>query len=178
MGVRRDQRLAVLVDVQNLFYAAKHVLGGRVHFERLLNTITGGRRLVRAIAYVVRDPEVEMSSFLNALRNSGFEVRLKVSRKRLDGSVRGDWAVGMALDALAIAPRVDVLTLVSGNGDLAPVLDRLAGLGVYTEVYGVEQSTASDLSDRADHFVAISSDLLYPKNPAASDDSRTITTTA
>ena len=164
MAVRRDQRVAVLVDVQNLFYAAKHVLGGRIHYERLLSHVLAGRRLVRAICYVVRDPEVEMSSFLNALRNSGYEIRVKTSRKRQDGSTRGDWGVGIALDAMALAARVDTIILVSGNGDLAPVLQRLRALGAHTEVFGVEQSTAQDLREMADRFEPISSSMLYPKS--------------
>ncbi len=176
MGVRREQRLAVLVDVQNLFYAAKHVLGGRLHYERLLSAVVGNRNLVRAICYVVRDPEVEMRSFLNALRNAGFETRVKVSRKRSDGTTRGDWAVGIALDALALAPRVDTIVFCTGSGDLAPVLHRLDAMGVRTEVFGVEQSTAAELIDAAHRFEPISSSLLYPRSttppPASASESQ------
>jgi len=139
MPLRRDQRVAVLVDVQNLFYAAKHVLGGRIHYERLLHVMVGGRGLVRAFAYVVRDPDVEMGSFLNALHGCGFDLRVKTSRTRPDGTTRG----------------------ASGNGELVPVVERVRALGVATEVWGVEQATAVDLLDVADRFEPITGELLY-----------------
>jgi len=161
MPLRRDQRVAVLVDVQNLFYAAKHVLGGRIHYERLLHVMVGGRGLVRAFAYVVRDPDVEMGSFLNALHGCGFDLRVKTSRKRPDGTTRGAWRVGLALAALALAPRIDTLILASGNGELVPVVERVRALGVATEVWGVEQATAVDLLDVADRFEPITGELLY-----------------
>ena len=158
-----SQRLAILVDVQNMFYSAKHQHNARLNFARLLEAVDRGREITRAIAYVVRSPEVDQSKFLGMLRGLGFEVKSKDLRVRADGSAKGDWDMGIALDAVVIADRVDVVCLVSGDGDFVDLVDLLKARGVRVEVYSFRPSTAEELIQAATEFHEIGPDLLlYP----------------
>lgn len=159
-GVLSGQRIAVLVDVQNVFYSAKHQHRARLNYGRALEWVVGDRRLVRAIAYVVRSPEVDQAKFLTMLRGVGFETRVKELRVRGDGTAHGDWDMGMALDALALAPRVDTLCLWTGDGDFVELVEVLKGQGVRVEVYAFRPSTAEELMQAATAFFEIGPDLL------------------
>lgn len=158
--VLNAQRLAVLVDVQNMFYAAKQQHGARLNYARLLERIAAGRPLVRAVAYVVRSPEVDQSRFVGMLQGVGFEVRSKDLRLRPDGSAKGDWDMGLAVDALALADRVDTLCLVTGDGDFAELVHALKARGVRVEVYSFRPSTAEELITAATEFFPLGTDLL------------------
>src|SRR4028119_1844530 len=116
MSVPFDQRVGIFIDVQNMFYAAKHLYNSKLNFARLLDYIGRGRPMVRSIAYVVQTPEIDQSNFLAMLRSNGYEIRSKDLKQRPDGSAKGDWDMGLALDALAMADRLDVVAIVSGGG--------------------------------------------------------------
>jgi uncharacterized LabA/DUF88 family protein len=129
------QRVGVFVDVQNMFYAAKHLYNSKLNFARLLDYISRDRPLVRAIAYVVQTPEIDQSNFLAMLRSNSYEIRSKDLKQRPDGSAKGDWDMGLALDALAMADRLDVVAIVSGDGDFVDLVNFLKARGVRVEVY-------------------------------------------
>lgn len=151
-----DQRIAILVDTANLYHSAKTLFqGARIDYRRLLELITSGRKLVRAIAFIVRGEEIDVTPFIDALRAVGFETRVKVLRRRADGSSRGSWDVGMALTAAELAGRVDAIALASGDGDLIDLVDYLTFRGVRTEVVAFPGTVASDLVDAADAFFAL-----------------------
>lgn len=156
-----DQRIAIFVDVQNMFYSAKTLYQSKVDYKKLLEGIVRGRKLVRAIAYVVQKADVDQSSFLEALRRSGYEVKEKELTIRDDGSTKGDWKVEIALDALLLEPRIDCAVLVSGDGDFVPLMDVLRSRGVRTEVVSFEQSTSNDLRRVSDQFIPIDEDVLF-----------------
>ncbi|MCA9540280.1 MAG: NYN domain-containing protein, partial [Myxococcales bacterium] len=155
-----DQRVAVLVDTAYVYHAARSFFRGRVDYKRLLDFVADGRALVRAIAFVVRHEDADVSAFVEALRAVGFEVRVKSVRRRADGQARGDWSVGLALTAAALAPRVDVVALVGGDGDLVDLVDHLMVQGVRTEVCGFAAATAQALVEAAEGFRALDADLL------------------
>jgi len=128
------QRVAIFVDVQNMFYSAKTLHQSKIDYRKLLEEILKGRQLVRATAYVVQKADVDQSAFLEALRRSGYEVKGKELTIRDDGTSKGDWKVEIALDAVALGARMDCMVLVSGDGDFVPLLRTLDAHGCRTEV--------------------------------------------
>ena len=159
----QNQRIGVFVDVQNMFYAARNQHHGRLNYGKLLKWIVGDRQLVRAVAYVVRSPEVDQSKFITMLRGLKFEVRVKDLRVRPDGSTKGDWDLGIAIDTLSLADRLDVVCLVTGDGDFVELVHMLKALGVRVEVYSFRPSTAEELVSAATAFVEIEEGLLMKK---------------
>jgi len=162
------QRVAVFVDVQNMFYSAKHQFDAKLNFQKLLEAAGRGRELVRAIAYVVQSPDVDQTRFLSMLKQTGYEVKSKDLRVRADGSSKGDWDMGLALDTIAMADRVDVVVLVSGDGDFVDLVSMLKARGARVEVFGFSQSTADELRDVASEYFEIGPELLMmERNPCA-----------
>ena len=151
-----DQRVAVLVDVQNLYYSAKNLFGSRVNFKNLLNLISQDRKLVRAIAYVINTEDDSNKEFIDALRDSGFDIKEKMVQTFADGRKKGDWDVGIAMDAIRLGHKVDSIVLVSGDGDYRPVVSYLQqSHGCLVEVMAFRQTANKELSQEADDFVDI-----------------------
>lgn len=158
---REDVRVGVFVDVQNMFYATKKQFEGRLDYVKLLRHILKGRRLVKAVAYLIDNPEIDQSGFVSLLGHHSFEVRSKPLIQRADGSQKGDWDMGMALDILNHADQLDVVALVSGDGDFVSLVEHLKLKGSRVEIYGVPPNTAIDLKEAADEFFPIGSALIY-----------------
>ena len=160
-GRQRGQRVGLFVDVQNMFYSAKHLYQAKINYRRLLEDLSGGRQLVRAVAYLVTKPEVDQTAFVDALTRLGYEIKIKYLKIRPDGSAKGDWAMELSLDVMAMSPRLDTVVLVTGDGDYVPLIDRLKVMGVRTEVVGFPQNTATELMNSAHAFVAIDDGMLF-----------------
>jgi uncharacterized LabA/DUF88 family protein len=158
--VSRYQRVAVLVDVQNMFYSAKHQYRAKLNFAKLLDGAVQGRQLIRAIAYIVQTPDIDQTNFINMLQQTGYEVKSKRLRLRPDGTAKGDWDMGMAIDAISLADRLDSLVLVSGDGDFVDLVNMLKGRGVRVEVLSFPYSTAEELRQAATFFTPIGPDML------------------
>jgi len=156
--VHSDQRVAVLVDAQNLYHTSHSLYSRNVDYAGLLERAVADRRLVRAIAYVIRADSPEEESFFEALREIGFETKLKEIRTYADGSKKADWDVGMCLDAVTLAPHVDAIVLCSGDGDFTRLCSHVRHQGSRAEVMGFEESTADTLVEAADSFVDLSED--------------------
>ena len=154
----KDQRVAVLVDVQNLYYSAKNLYKSRVNFKNLLSIVTQKRLLVRAIAYVIKADIEEQDKFFNALKEMGFEVRSKDLQIFFGGAKKGDWDVGMAIDAISIASKLDVIVLITGDGDLIPLVEYLQLQGLLVEIGGFGETTSAGLRDAADDSIDFSAD--------------------
>jgi uncharacterized LabA/DUF88 family protein len=160
-GRQRGQRIGIFVDVQNMFYSAKHLYRAKINYRRLLDDLSAGRQLVRAVAYLVTKPEVDQTAFVDALTRLGYEIKIKYLKIRADGSAKGDWAMEMSLDVMAMAPRLDTVVLVTGDGDYVPLVERLKVLGVRSEVVGFPQNTATELMNSAHAFMAIDDGMLF-----------------
>lgn len=156
-----DQRVGLLVDVQNMFYSARTLHQSKVDYSKLQSQLVCGRKLVRAIAYVVQKPDVDQSAFLEALRRAGYEIRRKDLIVRDDGSTRGDWDVGMTIDALALVQKLDTVVLVTGDGDFVPLVEALKGRGCRVEIGSFEESTSNELMRCCDQFIPISPQVLF-----------------
>ncbi|MCY3868685.1 MAG: NYN domain-containing protein [Gemmatimonadetes bacterium] len=161
-----ELRVGIFVDVQNIFYAAKP-FNARLDFEKLLELSVGKRRLIRAIAYVVQSPDVDQSNFISMLQQKSYEVKRKDLRQRSDGSAKGDWDMGMAIDIMRFVDKLDVVVLVSGDGDFVPLVDLVKTLGPRVEVISFTYNTARDLINSADEHIPIEEALLLRHNAHA-----------
>ncbi|MFW6457535.1 MAG: NYN domain-containing protein [Planctomycetota bacterium] len=156
-----DQRVGIFVDVQNMFYSARTLRQSKVDYTKLLQELLGNRQLVRAIAYVVHKPEVDQEAFLEALRRAGYEIKIRELTLRDDGTARGDWDVGITIDAMTLAQKLDTIILVTGDGDFVPLADALKGYGCRVEIVSFEQSTSNDLIRSCHDFVPIADKVLF-----------------
>lgn len=151
-----DQRVAVLVDVQNLYYSAKNLYKARVNYKNLLKLIVKDRLLVRAIAYVIRAEESRESDFFEALNSAGFEVKEKDLQVFIGGAKKGDWDLGIAMDAIRLGQKVDSIILVSGDGDFQPAVNYLQqSSGCLVEVVAFRKTSNNELIKMADDFINI-----------------------
>src|SRR5690554_6293755 len=155
------QNVLLLVDVQNLYYTARHAYRRHIDYNALWARATRGRRVVKALAYAIDRGDEKQRQFQNILRGIGFEVKLKPFIQRSDGSAKGDWDVGITLDAIEYAEQADVIVLVSGDGDFDLLADKIRNAhGKKVEVYGVPQLTAASLINAASEFIPIGKELL------------------
>ncbi|WGL15786.1 NYN domain-containing protein [Microbulbifer bruguierae] len=151
----------ILVDVQNVYYTTRQTFQRNFDYNRFWSRVTHGRQVVKAIAYAIDRGDQKQKEFQNILRAIGFEVKLKPFIQRADGSAKGDWDVGITIDALEYAPNVDTVVLVSGDGDFSILVDKLRiDKGKLVEVYGVEALTSNLLVQAASTFFPIDRDLL------------------
>jgi len=154
MMQHKEQRVGVFVDVQNLYYSAKNMYKAKINFKELLKRAVNGRKLVRAISYVIRADVAEEHTFFGALENIGFEVKSKDLQVFYGGFKKGDWDVGIAMDTIELAPRLDTIILVSGDGDYIPLVQHLQrALGCRVEVMAFGKSCSSRLKEEADEFI-------------------------
>lgn len=155
----KDQRVAILMDVQNLYHSAKNLYNARVNFNEILKTALSGRKLVRAIAYVIKTETGEETAFFEALTKMGIETKMKDLQIFPGGVKKGDWDVGITIDAIRLGEStVDALVLGTGDGDFVPLVDYLKGRGRQMEVIAFGRSTSAKLKEAADDFIDMSLD--------------------
>lgn len=154
----QDQRVAVLIDVQNMYHSAKHLFRARVNFQEVLKEAVSNRKLVRAIGYVVESETPEEKGFFEALMKQGIELRSKDLQVFFGGLKKADWDVGLTLDAVNLSPSVDVIVLVSGDGDFLPLVDYLKNRGKIVEVIAFSKSASGKIQQEANNFIDLGSD--------------------
>ena len=158
------KQLALFVDVQNIYYTVKQAYGCHFNYRELWQQLSQEGKIVQAQAYAIDRNNAQQQGFQQILREIGFNVKLKPYIQRVDGSAKGDWDVGIAIDimdaALAQAEPIDRAVLLSGDGDFDLLLQRLCAAGVDSTVYGVPSLTATSLVNAATEFRAIEGDLL------------------
>jgi len=154
MIVKHDgQRVAVLIDVQNLYHSAKNLYTARVNFKEVLKLAVSGRSLIRAFAYVVKTKTGEEKPFFDALTKLGIETRVKDLQEYYGGLKKADWDVGIAVDAVRIAPSVDTIVLASGDGDFIPLIEYLKNQGKRVEVIAFARSASGHVKEIVDEFL-------------------------
>ena len=150
----RDQRVGVFIDVPNLYHSAKNLYHAKVDFKEVLKTAIANRHLIRALAYCIRTEGGEEQAFVDALTKSGIEVRLKDLQIFPGGMKKGDWDVGLAIDAIKMGPKLDAIVLVTGDGDFVPLIEFLkVNFGCQVEVIAFGRRTSGLLKDAADDFI-------------------------
>ena len=155
------KKVSLFVDVQNIYYTTRHAFSRNFDYNRFWAQATKGREVVHAYAYAIERGDEKQRQFQNILRGIGFEVKLRPFIQRKDGSAKGDWDVGIALDVIESAADTDIIVLASGDGDFDQLLER-AQLrhGVETEVYGVQLLTAASLIQASTRYTPITEQLL------------------
>ena len=149
----KEQRVAVLIDVPNLYHSAKNLYQSKVNFKEILKLAVGGRKLIRAFGYVVKTKTGEEKPFFEALTNLGIETRVRELQEFYGGIKKADWDVGITVDAIRIANSVDVIVLVSGDGDFLQLVEYLQNQGKRVEVAAFGKSASSKLKEKADEFI-------------------------
>ncbi len=154
-------KVSILVDVQNIYYTTKQAYGRNFNYKKFWAQATNNRKVVKAVAYAIDRGDEKQIQFQNILKSIGFEIKLKPFIQRSDGSAKGDWDVGLALDAIEYAELSDTVILVTGDGDFDLLAQRIIEKKNATvEVYGVKQLTADSLINAASLFFPIEADLL------------------
>ena len=154
MRINKEQRVSVFVDVQNMYYSAKNLYNAKVNFAQVLRNAVMGRKLVRAIAYVIKADIKEEKNFHDALEAIGFEIKSKDLQTFAGGAKKGDWDIGIAIDAIELANKLDAVVLVSGDGDFVPLVDHLKrAMGCRVEIMAFGPSSSGKLREEADEFI-------------------------
>ncbi|MEK7208239.1 MAG: NYN domain-containing protein [Patescibacteria group bacterium] len=147
------QRVGVFIDTQNLYHSAKNIYRAKVNFGKIVEDAVDGRALIRAVAYAITTESGEERAFLEALGKMGIEPRIKDLQIFSGGAKKADWDVGLAVDAIKMAPKLDAVILVSGDGDFVPLVEYLKmNEGCQVEVVSFGKSTSAKLIEAADSF--------------------------
>jgi uncharacterized LabA/DUF88 family protein len=153
----KDQRVGILVDIQNLYYSARVLYQKKVNFGQILKIGANDRKLIRAIAYGIKTVEGQEEKFFDALEKQGFEVKTKDLQIFPGGAKKGDWDVGITVDAIKMSQSLDAIILVSGDGDYVPLVEYIQNTtGCRVEVMAFEESASAKLIEAADEFTNIS----------------------
>lgn len=152
----KEQRVGVFIDTQNLYHSARNLYKARVNFGAVLKDAVAGRKLVRAVAYVITTEAGDEKNFFEALEKLGIETKTKDLQIFAGGSKKADWDVGLAVDAIKMSPRLDSVVIVSGDGDFIPLVEYLQSIGVQVEVVSFGKSTSGKLREVVDDFVDLS----------------------
>ena len=149
----KEQRVEVLIDVQNLYYSARNLYHQKVNFSEVLKQGISGRKFIRAFAYVVRTKTGEEKPFFDALIKLGIETRVRDLQEFYGGAKKADWDVGIVIDAIRTAGSLDVIILASGDGDFIPLFEYLKNQGKRVEVLSFGKTTSLKLKEAADEFI-------------------------
>jgi len=152
----KEQRVGVFIDTQNLYHSARNLYQARVNFGAVLKDAVAGRKLVRAVAYVITTEAGDEKNFFEALSKLGIETKTKDLQIFAGGSKKADWDVGLAVDAIKMSPRLDSVVIISGDGDFIPLVEYLQTIGVQVEVVSFGKSTSGKLREVVDDFVDLS----------------------
>jgi uncharacterized LabA/DUF88 family protein len=153
----KEQRVGILVDASNMYHSARNLFDRRVNYKEVLQAAVADRKLIRAIAYVVKTEGEEETPFFEALSQFGFEVNMKSLQIFAGGMKKADWDVGIAVDAIKLAEKLDVIILVTGDGDYLPLVEYLQNTkGCLVEIMAFRKSASSKLIEAADDFTDMS----------------------
>jgi uncharacterized LabA/DUF88 family protein len=150
----KEQRVGIFIDTQNLYHSAKNLYKAKVNFGEMVKTAVAGRVLIRAVAYVITTEAGDEQAFFEALEKTGIETKTKDLQIFWGGAKKADWDVGLAIDAVKIAPKLDTIILASGDGDFVPLVEYLKmNEGCQVEVISFGRSSSAMLKEVADDFI-------------------------
>jgi uncharacterized LabA/DUF88 family protein len=150
----KEQRVGIFIDTQNLYHSAKNLYGARVNFGQIVKDGLAGRALIRAVAYVITTESGDEKNFFEALGKVGIETKTKNLQIFSGGSKKADWDVGLAVDAIKMAPKLDTVILVTGDGDFVPLVEYLKmNEGCQVEVISFGKSSSAKLIEATDDFI-------------------------
>ena len=149
-----EQRVAILIDAQNLYHSAKNLYGRKVNFGAVVTEALANRKLVRAVAYVITSESGDEKGFFEALEKVGIETKTKDLQVFAGGAKKADWDVAIAVDAIKLGQKVDSIVIASGDGDFVPVVEYLkSNSGCQVEAIAFRKSSSSKLVEAVDDFI-------------------------
>lgn len=152
-----EQRVGIFIDTQNLYHSAKNLYKRKVNFQTIIKEALARRKLIRAIAYVITSEAGDEKGFFDALTKMGVETKTKDLQVFTGGAKKGDWDVGLAVDAITMAPKLDAIIILSGDGDFIPLVEYLQiHSGIQVEVVSFGKSSSSKLREACDDFMDLS----------------------
>ena len=150
----KEQRVGVFIDTQNIYHSAKNLYHSKVNFGQIVKDAVGDRSLIRAVAYVITTEAGDEKAFFEALTKMGIETKTKDLQIFGSGAKKADWDVGLAIDAVKLAPKLDAVILVTGDGDFIPLVQYLqVNEGCQVEVVSFGKSTSAKLIEAVDDFI-------------------------
>jgi uncharacterized LabA/DUF88 family protein len=149
---QKEQRVGIFIDAQNLYHSAKNLYKRKVNFGAVVKEALGSRKLVRAVAYVITSEGGDEKQFFEALTKIGIETKTKDLQIFFGGAKKGDWDVGLAVDAIKMADKLDVVIIVSGDGDFVPLVEYLK-TKAQVEIISFSKSSSGKLIEAADDFL-------------------------
>lgn len=153
-----EQRVAILIDTQNLYHSAKNLYKAKVNFKAVVEAALGDRKLIRAVSYVVHTESGEESAFFEALEKVGIEIKTKDLQIFYGGSKKADWDVGMAVDAIKLSHKVDAIVIATGDGDFIPLVEYVKSQGCQVEAITFARSASGRLKEVVDDFFDLEDD--------------------
>lgn len=169
----KEQRVGILVDVSNMYHSARNLYNRRVSFREILSQAVADRKLIRATAYAIRTENQEETPFIEALEQQGFEVKMKDLQVFAGGAKKGDWDVGISIDAIRLADKLDVIVIVSGDGDYLPLVSYLQNnKGCLVEIMAFRKTCSSRLIEEADDFTDLGADKKFLIYGSGTDNSK------
>ncbi|MCB9359232.1 NYN domain-containing protein [Candidatus Woesearchaeota archaeon] len=157
----KEQRVCILVDVQNMYYSAKNLYNCKVNFNEILKNGLKGRKFIRGICYAIKADVHDEHNFHEALNKIGFEVKTKELLVFYGGHKKGDWDIGIAMDAVRAAEKVDTIVVVSGDGDFKELYEYVRGKGCRIEVMAFGKTASSSIKDYVDDFIDMDKNKKY-----------------
>ena len=151
------QRVGIFVDVQNMYYSAKNLYQKKVNFGEIMKLGTRGRNLIKATAYVIKADVEQEANFFEALHKQGYDVKAKDLQVFFGGAKKGDWDVGIAMDIMRAASKLDVVVLVSGDGDFKDLIEHVKSLGCRAEVMAFRKTASARLIEEAEEYTDLDS---------------------
>jgi uncharacterized LabA/DUF88 family protein len=151
----KSQRVGVFIDASNMYFSAQNLYKTNIDFKGVLHEAVAGRRLIRAFSYVIESDKEKEKDFIEMLQDIGIEPRSKPLQIFQSGAKKGDWDVGLTIDVVRMLPILDVVVVVSGDGDYCDLLEYVRGHGRRTEVIAFGKTTSSKLIETADEFIDI-----------------------
>ncbi len=149
----KNQRVGIFIDTQNLYHSAKNLYKSKVNFGAVMKEALSGRVLIRCVAYVIRTESEEEKGFFEALNKNGIETKVKDIRIFAGGAKKADWDLGMTIDAIAMADKLDTVVLATGDGDFVPLVEYLRNHGCQVEVIAFGKSASGQLREITDDFI-------------------------
>ncbi len=155
------KRVGIFVDVQNIYYAAQsYKKGSHLDFKYLKKQIVKNRIPILCNAYIIQTSEIDQSNFIHTLENLGYNVKIKSLKIFSDGTAKGDWDMGIAIDIIDNIKNLDVVALISGDGDFSALVKLLKKFNVRVEVYSFEKNLAKELKEVADKYILLNEKYL------------------
>lgn len=178
----KGQRVGVLIDTQNVYHGAKNLYNAKVNFQNIITDVVAGRDLIRAIAYVINTDSSEEKTFFDALGKMGIETKIKDIQIFSSGSMKADWDIGLAVDAIRLASKLDGIVIVSGDGDFSHLVDYLQGtFGCIVEAVAFGKSASGILKEKVNTFIDLSENpsryLIFRNTPLTNRSSNRSTYT-